>query len=114
MKNHTEAPPPSCSLFNQPREIKPLPKITPPTNGTPTSAAAAEKVEPHCKGLRAAVFLFIRLCEDGATDAEIFKQFPSIAQNSLRPRRWELSHKIGAIVDSGEVRDGAIVWKAKQ
>ena len=68
----------------------------PPTNGTPTSNAAAERIEPMTGTLRRKMLDYLRTCGDaGATDEQI--QFAcSINANTERPRRQELE-KMGFI-----------------
>lgn len=62
----------------------------PATNGTPTSNAAAERIEPMTGTLRRKMLDYLRTCGDaGATDEQI--QFAcSINANTERPRRQEL------------------------
>lgn len=68
----------------------------PPTNGTPTSNAAAERIEPTAGTLRAQLLEYVRNCKThGATDEEMqiaLEMNPS----TQRPRRQELE-KMGFI-----------------
>lgn len=97
------------SLFDQPPK-----RIIPPHNGTPTSQAAAERIEPNASSLRALVLDYIRT-SGGATDEEIQVAL-GMAGNTERPRRRELE-QAGLIQDSGTTRRTAsgrmaVVWVA--
>lgn len=62
----------------------------PPTNGTATSNAAAEAIEPRAEILRGRVLAYLReRGADGATDDEI-QQALGLDGNTQRPRRYEL------------------------
>lgn len=62
----------------------------PAHNGTPTSRAAAERIEPTAGTLRRDILDYLRACgDDGATDEQM--QFAcNINANTQRPRRQEL------------------------
>ena len=90
--------------------------ITAPSNGTPTSVAAAIAIEHTAETLRAAVFGFIvGRGEYGATDQEIQNAL-GMDGSTERPRRWELVGT-GMVKDSGRTRQTmrgrqAVVWIA--
>jgi hypothetical protein len=64
--------------------------ISPPHNGTPTSIAAAEEIEPVAGKARAAVFDYLRYRGmEGATADEI-EQGTAYSGNTIRPRLVEL------------------------
>lgn len=68
----------------------------PPTNGTPTSNAAAERIEPATGTLRRLVLDYVRQCgEIGATDEEM-QHALEMNPSTQRPRRQELE-KLGYI-----------------
>jgi hypothetical protein len=76
-----------------------------------TSRDAADAVTPAAKRLRAEVYRLFVLSRAGWTDKEL-EQRPEWAQygpSTVRKRRSELK-KQGYLVDSGERRDGCIVW----
>lgn len=87
----------------------------PPFINDETSYMAALSVEQTADRLRAKVLNhIIDQGENGATDQEIQTAL-SMPSNSEGPRRWELSTKLGMVVDSGKrrlTRAGvrAIVW----
>jgi hypothetical protein len=92
--------------------------IDPPTNGTPTSDAAAEAAQPKAAAIREQVFEAIKASgDDGLTDEQIQEQL-GLDGNTQRPRRWELSSKQGRIRESGtrKTRFGrdATVWVANK
>ncbi|MEZ6127895.1 MAG: hypothetical protein R3C59_04385 [Planctomycetaceae bacterium] len=81
----------------------------PPHNGTDTSMAAAERIQPAVTGQRRKVLDFVRdRGELGATDSEIQAGL-NIPGDTERPRRRELE-QAGLITDSGDRRDGCKVW----
>lgn len=68
----------------------------PATNHTPTSNAAAERIEPTAGTLRALVLAYVRECgEIGATDEEMQLAL-EMNPSTQRPRRQELE-KLGFI-----------------
>lgn len=74
-----------------------------------TSYAAARRVEPRTGTQRAKVLDLIRRRGDfGATDRELQLTL-HLPGNSERPRRVELT-QAGWLRDSGERREGHIVW----
>ncbi len=82
----------------------------------PTSVLAAESLDADdLDAIRLRVFRFIANREKhGATDDEIYQQFPDLRENSLRPRRIDLV-SVKWIKDSGETRltrsgRPAVVW----
>ncbi len=87
-----------------------------PTNGTPTSDAAAASMRPHAATLRADIYSFVsRRHQVGATADEI-EMMLEIAGNTVRPRLVEL-RQLGSIRDSGRTRKtrsgrSAIIWVA--
>lgn len=79
--------------------------VTPPAphNGTPTSIAAAEQIEPTAGTLRAAVLEYIRNCKQhGATDEEVQVAL-DMNPSTQRPRRQELE-KQGFILRTDRTR----------
>lgn len=75
----------------------------PPTNGTPTSNAAAGRIEPTAGTLRALVLAYVRQCgEIGATDEEMQTAL-SMNPSTQRPRRQELE-KLGLILRTSRAR----------
>lgn len=83
---------------------------------SPTSVAAAERIEPDAATLRAAVLAFIRGRGDhGATDEEV-QDGLVMNPSTERPRRRELQ-QAGMVRDSGRTRltrsnRKAVVWMA--
>lgn len=79
--------------------------IAPPpaTNGTPTSNAAAERIEPTAGTLRRSILDYLRECgAQGATDEQI--QFAlNMSANTERPRRQELE-ALGWVVRTNRTR----------
>lgn len=73
------------------------------------SRLAAEMTSGRAEGDRAKVYRAIALSMDGATDKEI-QVWLAMSGDTERPRRIELL-RAGLIVDSGELRDRATVWK---
>ena len=93
-----------------------------PSNGTPTSQAAAASLRGHVGRLEAVVLDAIRAAgERGATDAEV-EQATGLGGSTVRPRRvWLRAHGYvrQALDDDGEVvkrptQSGraAVVWIA--
>jgi hypothetical protein len=75
----------------------------PAHNGTPTSKAAAEQIEPTAGTLRAQVLSYVRSCADhGATDEQIQLAL-EMNPSTQRPRRQELE-KMGLIVRTTRTR----------
>ncbi len=75
----------------------------PPTNGTPTSNEAAERIEPAAGTLRELVLAYVRQCgEIGATDEEIQLAL-DMNPSTERPRRQELE-KLGLILRTSRTR----------
>ncbi len=75
--------------------------VEPPSSGSATSEAAAASMSSAAGNLRTKVLAYI-IERDGATDAEIAEYF-GLADNTLRPRRWELV-KAGLIYRTTETR----------
>jgi hypothetical protein len=80
---------------------------------SPTSRAAAAKIEPRRNNLQAIVYAYIAACSAGATDEEI-QEGTGMNPSTQRPRRNELVEQ-GLIVDSGRTRPtrsgrAAVVW----
>lgn len=86
-------------LFDLFRDVYGVMDLPPFQMHSATSFEAAKSMRADATSLRAKVFRMIR--DSGArgmTDAELYEQFPKRAQNSIRPRRVELSrsgHLIG-------------------
>lgn len=81
---------------------------------SPTSIAAAERIEPAAETLRGKALNYLRSV-NGATDEQI-QQALGLNPSTARPRRVELTEK-GLVVESGEARKTssgrwAVVWKA--
>ena len=88
-----------------------------PSVASPTSASAAESIQPHLSELQQAVLRYIR-CKagDGATDDEI-ERYLGMRHQTVSARRRELV-LMGRVVDRGwtrRTRSGrkATVWYAK-
>lgn len=87
-------------------------------NGTDTSRAAAEQIEPRRPNLRGLVLDFVRACQyRGATIDEITLHL-KMQMQTVCARRNELG-KLGLVADSGQRRrtrsgNTAIVWIAKE
>lgn len=80
--------------------------VTPaaPHNGTPTSIAAAEQIEPTAGTLRARVLEYLRERGDaGATDEETQLAL-DMNPSTQRPRRQELE-KMGLILRTTQTRE---------
>jgi DNA-binding IclR family transcriptional regulator len=90
--------------------------LQPPHNGTATSRAAANEIEPFAGRLRADVLIFLRSRgEEGATADEI-EQSSGIAGNTIRPRLIELK-RLGLVQQTSATRPTrsgrkAVVWRA--
>lgn len=87
---------------------------TAPHNGTPTSRAAAESIEPHLGRLQSLVLAYIARHPDGVTDEEIARDL-DLNPSCARPRRIELLRK-GLIRDTGRTRPtssgrAAAIWR---
>lgn len=68
-----------------------------------TTKAAADRMAPKAKSIRGAVLrFFVQRGAVGGTDDELF-QFCDGPENSLRPRRGELT-RMGYLEDSGKRR----------
>ena len=78
-----------------------------------TSVSAAISILPHLSDLQARVLAAFRRNE-AMTDRELEKLpcFSELAPSTIRKRRGELV-KADLVVDTGERRDGMIVWEAK-
>lgn len=75
----------------------------PPTNGTPTSNAAAERIEPTAGTLRAQLLEYVRRCKThGATDEEMQIAL-TMNPSTQRPRRQELE-KMGWVARTTHTR----------
>ena len=89
--------------------------MMPPSNDQETSFQAALHIESSAERLRAKVLAFLLAQgENGATDQEMQTAL-NLSSDTQAPRRWELSKKLGLVVDSGrrrKTRSGvnAIVW----
>ena len=82
---------------------------------SPTSKAAAVRMEPVAGTKRAVVLAFLRRCPAGATDEQMQTGLP-MGPNTQRPRRVELV-RAKLVKDSGVTRttsggDQAVVWVA--
>ncbi len=88
--------------------------FAPPSNGTPTSSAAAKSVAPSTHTLRVELLTWLSGQAYGATDEEMQHGVP-MAPNTQRPRRGELV-SLGCVRDSGRTRPTqagrqAVVWE---
>ena len=85
-----------------------------PTNGTDTSAVAAERARHRAPSIGQRIFEYLAAIADGATDEELQDSL-DISGDSIRPARGRLV-ELGLILDSRArrpTRSGtpAIVWK---
>ena len=81
----------------------------PPSNGVPTSNAAAASVKPDTNRQRAMMlWVFKKYALSGRTDDELnILLVPTLSPDAIRPRRGEL-------VDAGKVRDSGTTRKTRR
>lgn len=87
-----------------------------PTNGTPTSSAAADQIQPRANTLRLLVLGFLE--HHGPSTDEAIQQGLKMNPSTQRPRRIELV-KLGYVRDSGrrgKTRSGraATLWEVRR
>jgi hypothetical protein len=76
--------------------------LYPPSNGTDTSDAAAASVAPDTETIRGQVHDYVR-AHGGATCDDVEVSL-GLRHQTASARLWELHHKMGLIVDSGQRR----------
>jgi hypothetical protein len=90
--------------------------IIPPHNGTPTSIAAANEIEPVAGKARAAVLDYLRSRDAAGATADEIEHDTCYTGNTIRPRLVELK-RLGSVQKTAETRPTrsgrkATVWIA--